>query len=62
VSSNGHEPGLIDRDTHDELDSAVRTFAETLYEAGFPPELALDIAWSLTTLPALTKRVTEDDW
>lgn len=52
--------GLVDRDAHDELDAAVRTFAEQLFECGFAPERALDMAWGLALLPEFMK--DEDDW
>lgn len=55
------ERSLVDRDTHDELDSAVRTLAEVIYEAGFPPERALDMAWACAQLPELMKRI-EEEW
>lgn len=56
--------GLIDRAQHDELDSAVRTLAETFYECGFGPERALDMAWGLAMLPERIKRADEEgsDW
>jgi len=62
VSTDGYDGGLITRDQQDELDAAVRTLAEFLYECGFPTKRALDVAWVIAQLPEFMRTVEEDPW
>lgn len=53
--------GLITEDEQDQMEPRVATLAETLHEHGWPPENALDTAWSVALLPKLMDRL-EEDW
>lgn len=54
--------GLVSRDVHDELDTAVLTLAETFYECGFKPERSLDMAWALALMPERIKAEGDEPW
>lgn len=42
-------------------ESAVLTLAELYYEAGFPPEYALDMAWETARGPLYAREEREND-